>query len=151
MTSRRTNDTSKEVSLPALLRAARGVFASGIREALGQAGFDDIPGNGLFVIGAVGRTGAPLGDIIALLGASKQAASQLVDTMVARGYLERVVDPADRRRVRIALNERGRAAAKIIRAAVDRIEAELARRVSPESLAHTRTTLLTLIEIGASR
>jgi DNA-binding MarR family transcriptional regulator len=151
MRPNRISDATEQVSLPALLRAARGVFASGIREALGHAGFDDIPGNGLFLIGAVARTGAPLGDIIVLLGASKQAASQLVETMVARGYLERVVDPADRRRLRIVLNERGRAAAKIIRAVVDRIEADLARRVSPESLAGTRTTLLALIEIGASR
>ena len=44
------------------------------------------------------------------LGVSKQAAGQLVDTLVLRGYLERSVDPEDRRRLTLTLTERGMAA-----------------------------------------
>jgi DNA-binding MarR family transcriptional regulator len=134
-----------EPSLPALLRGARGVFGAEIRDALARAGHDDIPANGLFVIGAIARGAAPLADIITLLGMSKQAAGHLVDTIASRGYLERSVDAADRRRFLIGLTERGRAAAKIIQTVVDRIEAELTRRVGPEAIAHTRATLHALI------
>ena len=52
------------------------------------------------------------------LGVSKQAASQLIDTLVLRGYLERRVDPEDRRRINIEATERGRAAGEAIAAGV---------------------------------
>jgi DNA-binding MarR family transcriptional regulator len=104
-------------------------------------------GNG-FVIGAIVRTGAPLGEIITWLGVSKQAAGQLVDTLVTRGYLERAVDPDDRRRLTIALTERGQAAAAVVRGAVDGVDAELQRRVGAEQLAVARATLGALIELG---
>jgi DNA-binding MarR family transcriptional regulator len=150
MVSRRA-DEPREASLPALLRAARGVFAAGIREALEHAGYDDIPASGLFVIGAIARRPSPLSDVIGLLGVTKQAAGQLVDTMVVRGYLERTVDPEDRRRLTLALSDRGRAAAKIIRTVVERIETDLARRVGDDSLVHTRKTLQALIESDRDR
>lgn len=134
-----------EASLPALLRAARGVYAAAIREALAEAAYDDIPGNGLFVIGAIARTNVPLSKLIDHLGVSKQAAGQLIDTLVSRGYLDRAVDAEDRRRLTISLSERGRDAARIVRAVVERIEADLIGRVGLESVATTRKTLLALI------
>ena len=136
---------SEEILFSALLRAARGACASVIRRALNEAGFDDIAKNGIFVLGAIHRGGAPLADIIAALGVSKQAAGQLVDALVLRGYLERAVDDEDRRRLTVTLSERGREAAKIARAAGERIETALAKKVGREYLAHTRATLLALI------
>lgn len=131
--------------LTALLRAARRRYGTAIRDALGEAGFDDVPRNGLYVLGAIARTGAPLGEIIDQLGTSKQAAGQLVDTLVIRAYLERAVDPEDRRRLRIALTERGEAAAAVIRSAADHVDAALIARVGPEHVSHTRATLAALI------
>lgn len=138
-------DRFDEVSFPALLRAARIVYASAIREALAKVGCDDVPRNGSYVIGAIARTGAPFSQIIEALGVSKQAAGQLVDTLVLRGYLDRSVDPEDRRRMTVTLTERGRAAARACRSAVERIDAELAKSVDPEYIAHTRATLAALI------
>jgi DNA-binding MarR family transcriptional regulator len=87
-----------------------------------------------------------MSELIVHLRVSKQAAGQLIDTMVVRGYLDRKVDPEDRRRLNVVLSERGRAAAKIIRSVIDRIESDLARRVGPEAIEHTRATLSALIE-----
>jgi DNA-binding MarR family transcriptional regulator len=137
-------------SFPALLRAARHAYGSAIRDALAEAGCDDVPRNGIFVLGAIARTGAPLSDIIEQLGLSKQAAGQLVDTLVIRGYLDRSIDPEDRRRLRVALTERGEAAATVIRAAVQRTDSALAARVGAEYVAHTRATLASLIAGGAA-
>jgi DNA-binding MarR family transcriptional regulator len=140
-----------EVSTPALLREARVTYGSAINHALVEVGCDDVPRNGIYVIGAIARTGAPLSQIIQHLRVSKQAAGQLVDTLVTRGYLDRTVDPEDRRRLTITLTERGRAAAAVIRAAVDRVDVDLVALVGPDHLAHTRATLISLIEIGRRR
>jgi hypothetical protein len=57
-------DWWQEVSLPALLRAARATYGFAIHGALCEVGCDDVPRNGSYVIGAIARTGAPLGEII---------------------------------------------------------------------------------------
>lgn len=139
---------SDELGLPTLLRLARATYADAVRQALAAAGFGDMPRNGSFVVGAVARGGAPLGRIIEGLGVSKQAGGQLIDGLVARGYLERAVDPADRRRLTVTLTARGRGAAAVTRKAVDRIDAQLARRIGPLCLAHARATLTAIAEIN---
>ena len=141
-------DWFADVSFPALLRAARRAYGTVVVEALAEAGCDDMPRNGSYVIGAIARTGAPLSQIIDALGVSKQAAGQLVDTLVTRGYLTRAADPDDRRRLTITLTDRGLAAAEVIRTAVERVDASVLGRVGPEYVAHTRATLAALIEAG---
>jgi DNA-binding MarR family transcriptional regulator len=137
-----------EVSLPALLRSARNTYGVAIRAALEGAGYDDVPANGIFVLGAIARTGAPLAEIIAWLRLSKQAAGALVDALVVRGYLERDADPVDRRRLIVTLTPRGAAAADVIRDAVAAIDVQLLTRVSRGHVAHARQTLIALIELG---
>lgn len=136
--------------MPALLRHARSVYGVAMRAALEAAGYDDVPANGLYVIGglALDEDGVPLAELIRQLRVSKQAAGQLVDTLVARGYLERVADARDRRRLTVLLTERGRAAAKVQRAARSGIDARLLARVGPRALRLTRDTLGALIEMN---
>src|SRR5512146_715504 len=102
-----------DVVMPALLRHARNTYGSAMRRALAASGYDDIPKNGLYVIGglALGAGGVPLGQLVKELGISKQAAGQLVDALVVRGYLTRTADEADRRKLTVMLTERGVAAA----------------------------------------
>jgi len=133
-------------STPALLRGARDLYRFAIRNALDEAGYDDMPRHGAFVVGAMARTGAPLSVIIRQMGVSKQAGGQVVDTLVTRGYLERSVDPGDRRRLTITLTERGQGAAAAVRAAVDAVDAGVVRRVGAESFATTRATLASLMD-----
>ena len=135
----------EDVALPTLMRMARGRYRADIRAALAEVGCDDVPRNGVFVLGAVAAGGAPLSEIIARLGISKQAAGVLVDTLVARDYVERTVDPDDRRRLRVALTERGAAAAEAVLDAVAGVDAALTARVGREHVAHTRATLIALI------
>jgi DNA-binding MarR family transcriptional regulator len=138
-----------EVATPALLRAARRTYGSAIRHAQRAAGFDDVPRNGSFVLGAIARTGSPLSEVVAALGVSKQAAGQLVDTLVVRGYLSRTPDPEDRRRLTVTLTERGREVAAVTRAAVEQVDAQLAERVGVEEVGRARGVMWALIEIGA--
>lgn len=140
-----------ELALPALLRLAHSSYGLAIREALQAVGFEDLPPNGAYVIGAVARTGAPLSRIVKSLGVSKQVAGQLVDTLVVRGYLDRAVDSSDRRRVTIALTARGREASGVVAATVTHLDQELRARVGPEHLAVTRVTLGAILEMAQDR
>ena len=139
-----------EIVLPALLRHARTTYGAAMRGALAKAGYDDIPRNGLYVIGglALGAGGVPLGQLVRELRVSKQAAGQLVDTLVLRGYLQRATDDEDRRKLNVTLTERGQAAAAVQAAAREKIDAELIKKVGEEDVSRTRRTLATLIDMG---
>jgi len=136
------------ISFPVLLRIARDAYVRAIRAAQAEAECDDIPRNGTYVIGAMARGSTQLAEIIEELGMSKQAAGQLVDTLVLRGYLERAADPEDRRRLTLTLTERGEAAAAATRAAITALDAQLTERVGAERMAHTRETLAALFGLG---
>ncbi|MDQ2812550.1 MAG: MarR family transcriptional regulator [Actinomycetota bacterium] len=139
--------TDEEIVIPALLRAARGSYGRAVSEGLAAAGFDDLPQNGSFVLGGMANFGGSAADMISGLGVSKQAASQLIDTLVIRGYLTREINAEDRRRMTIELTERGRSAAAAIRSAVEAVDAELAGKISPAQLAGLRAGLTALAEI----
>lgn len=133
--------------IPALMRAARGTYGQAISSDLIAAGYEDLPRNGPFVLGGMANHGGSAVEMIRGLGVSRQAASQLIDTLVVRGYLAREVNDEDRRRLDITLTERGRGAAAVIRGAVDRVHAELATMISPQDLAGLRAGLSALAEI----
>jgi DNA-binding MarR family transcriptional regulator len=141
----------ENVVLPALLRHARNTYGYAMRRALDEAGYDDVPKNGLYVIGglAMGAGGLPLGQLIKELRISKQAAGQLVDVLVTRGYLERAIDPEDRRKLTVTLTERGRAAAAAQATGREKVEAALLAIVGSDDIQRTRQTLAALIDIGS--
>jgi DNA-binding MarR family transcriptional regulator len=138
-----------DVTIPALLRHARDTYGKAMRAALEEAGYDDIPGNGLYIIGglALDDRDIPLRQLVKELGITKQGAGQLVDSLVMRGYLSRVVDKNDRRQLTIALSERGRAAAEVQRQARERIDEELTNKIGKEDVRATRRALGTLIDM----
>ena len=139
------------IPLPALLRHARNAYGSAMRRALEDAGYDDIPKNGLYVIGglALGTGDVPLASLIRDLRISKQGAGQLVDTLVNRGYLARTIDEQDRRRLIVTLTDRGRAAAATQTAARERVDAELLAKVGAECVEHTRIALAALTAMAS--
>jgi DNA-binding MarR family transcriptional regulator len=138
------------IPLPALLRHARTAYGVAMRRALEDAGYDDIPKNGLYVIGglALGAGDVPLAALIRDLRISKQAAGQLVDALVSRGYLARAVDGQDRRRLVVTLTERGRAAAATQAGARERVDEALLVKVGLECVQQTRVALGALTEIA---
>lgn len=130
-----------------LLRRARGGYGNVIAASLAEAGFEDLPRNGPFVLGGMANHGGSAVEMIRGLGVSRQAASQLLDTLVLRAYLTREINPEDRRRMDVKLTDRGRAAAAVIRAAVERVDRELAEMIGPSELAGLRSGLLALAAI----
>ncbi|HJP79076.1 MAG TPA: MarR family transcriptional regulator [Pseudonocardiaceae bacterium] len=133
--------------IPALMRAARGSYGKAISADLVASGYEDLPRNGPFVLGGMANQGGSAVDMIRGLGVSRQAASQLIDTLVVRGYLARETNNDDRRRLDIMLTERGRGAAAVVRGAVERVHAELVTMISARDLAGLRAGLTALASI----
>ncbi|MGO9079168.1 MAG: MarR family winged helix-turn-helix transcriptional regulator [Streptosporangiaceae bacterium] len=140
-----------DVATPALLRAARRTYVRAVNARLAQIGYTDLPRNGPFILGGMATPGGSATDVIDALGVSRQAASQLIDTLVSRGYLHRDTDQADRRRMVLRLTERGRAAGMAVRAGVADIDGTLARVITPAEMAGLRAGLIALAGIRARK
>jgi DNA-binding MarR family transcriptional regulator len=133
--------------IPGLLRAARKAYGNAVTEAFASAGFDDVPRNGAYVLARV-YDNASLAELTRELGISKQAVSQLIDTMVMRGYLDRTADSEDRRRMLITLTPRGEEAAAVSYHAATGVDEELARRLGAGGVEALRAGLIVLAELG---
>ena len=127
-----------------LLRRALRAHRAAVAQALAKAGHEDLPPLGLWTIDAVAQGGRTAGELAVQLGASKQAMSQLVELLATRGYLERVPDGRDRRRISLSLTRRGRAAAATIARACERVEAQAREEVGAEALEQARAALAAL-------
>jgi DNA-binding MarR family transcriptional regulator/catechol 2,3-dioxygenase-like lactoylglutathione lyase family enzyme len=141
------NLAAGELSTTTLMRSARGAYASSIRARLHAIGIDDLPRNGAFILAGIDTTGGPRPDLPGELGVTKQAVSQLIDTLVNRGYLERSTDAQDRRRISLELTGRGHQVVDAVLAGIDAVDTQLRERVSDEQLAAMRAALLALTEI----
>jgi DNA-binding MarR family transcriptional regulator len=129
-----------------LLRDARDAYRGVVSRALTDVGCEDIPRNGALVLtgldrGSPERKFSPQADVVASLGLSKQAASQLIDTLVIRDYLERRNDPEDRRRMELRLTDRGRTAAVAIQGAIDQVDAAVGKLLTAQELRGLRAGL----------
>jgi DNA-binding MarR family transcriptional regulator/catechol 2,3-dioxygenase-like lactoylglutathione lyase family enzyme len=134
----------------ALMRRARGTYARSIRAHLHALGIDDLPRNGAVALASVGNEDGPGPDLAAELGVTKQAVSQLIDTLVSRGYIERGHDPQDRRRISLELTQRGQQVVDAVVLGVDAVDAQLAERMPAEEVEVMRSGLAALAEIKAS-
>jgi DNA-binding MarR family transcriptional regulator len=139
-----------ERATPALMRAARGAYARSMRAALQEIGVDDLPRNGAFILAGIDNDGGPRPDLPADLGVTKQAVSQVIDALVSRGYVNRSVDPDDRRRISLELTERGRQVVDAIGRGIDAVDVRLRERASAEVVEAMRTGLAILADIKSA-
>ncbi|HLH57646.1 MAG TPA: MarR family transcriptional regulator [Streptosporangiaceae bacterium] len=136
-----------ELSTPTLMRAARGVYARSIRAHLDAIGAADLPRNGVFLLAGIDDGDGARQDLPDSLGVSKQAVSQVVDVLVNRGYVTRSPDTGDRRRVALALTDRGREVLAAAARGVAAVDAQLAERVTAAQLEGLRASLAALAGI----
>ena len=89
-----------------LLGAARAVV-DGVDAGVRARGFEDLrPAHG-FAFTLLSGGGATVVELAQHLNVTKQAASQMVDDLVAKGYVERRPHPADARARLVVLTDRG--------------------------------------------
>jgi DNA-binding MarR family transcriptional regulator len=100
-----TEDAARGLST--LLLSLSGALVAAIHEDVVAHGFGDLrPAHG-FAFVRISMGDATVNDVAAHLGVTKQAASQLVEELVAKGYVERRPHPADARARLIVLTARG--------------------------------------------
>ncbi|MFF7972971.1 MarR family transcriptional regulator [Streptomyces sp. NPDC007905] len=98
---------SEAMALSAALLAVAGDLTQRIHNGVVARGFTDVrPAHG-FAFARLAPDGATVTDLAAHLGVTKQAASQLVDEIVRKGYAERRPHPEDARARLVVLTERG--------------------------------------------
>jgi DNA-binding MarR family transcriptional regulator len=131
-----------------LLRRAVRRYAAPVAQALDAGGFGDLPQRGIWAVSALAQAEPGLSgrDLVARMGISKQAVSQLVETLVATGYVARRPAPDDRRRTLLQLTTRGRGAARLIDRTVAATEAAMAITLGPERLQELHRALVELEE-----
>ncbi|MEU1574700.1 MarR family transcriptional regulator [Streptomyces collinus] len=98
---------SEAMALSAALLAVAGGLTQRINEGVLARGFEGVrPAHG-FAFARLAPDGATVTDLAVHLGVTKQAASQLVDELVRKGYAERRPHPEDARARLVVLTERG--------------------------------------------
>jgi DNA-binding MarR family transcriptional regulator len=134
-----------------LLRRTVRRYAAPIAKALAEAGFGDLPQQGVWAVGALAQTEPGLSgrDLVMRMGISKQAVSQLVDTLVTMEYVARQPAPDDRRRTLLHLTARGSGAARVIDDTAARLEADMEAIIGPERLRALHEALLEFDEADA--
>jgi DNA-binding MarR family transcriptional regulator len=137
------------LSIPELMRVARGSYKRAIDARLAALGLDDLPNPGGYIVVYLANGEESISEMIEGLGIKKGEYSQLVDSLVLRGYITRSTDPKTGS-VSLAVTERGREAAEAIYEGGRVVNEELERRLSADEIAAMRLGLATLGEIKRS-
>jgi DNA-binding MarR family transcriptional regulator len=137
------------VSIPELMRLARGSYKRAIDAEYAARGIDDVPAPGGYILAYLAGGEESVPEMIEGLGIRKRQYNELVDSLVLRGFITREIDPEGGRGA-FALTERGREAAEAIFTAGRVVDAELERRVSADDIAGLRRGLAALGEIKQS-
>ena len=135
-----------EPDLAILITAANRCVADRLGAAVATAGGGGMRSSFGFVLRAVAAEQPTVSRLAELLGISKQGASRLADDMVSLGYLERIGDPADRRRIRLRLSATGERVRTRALAESHAIEDELRERFGETQLRHLRALLIDFVE-----
>jgi DNA-binding MarR family transcriptional regulator len=137
------------LSIPELMRVARGSYKRAIDAQYAARGTDDVPNPGGYILAYLANGEESIPEMIEGLGIRKPEYSQVVDSLVLRGYITRETNPTGGR-ASLALTERGRAAAEAIFEGVRIVDEELERRLSAAEIAGLRRGLAALGEIKQS-
>jgi DNA-binding MarR family transcriptional regulator len=135
-------------STPTLLRTAYNVLSAAIYRDVAQTGATDMrPAHGNAMEMLAIQDGLRLTDIAAGAGMAPQSMGELIDDLVAKGYLERHEDPADRRAKRIYLTGKGRATATASTVAMRRLEEKISEILGAPQYHQMRRNLAAIAEL----
>ncbi len=136
--------TREQMLLRLLFRATETMNADMSRRIRAH-GFADFQPSFTAILANIDTEGTRVGTIAERLGTSRQAASQLLGEIEARGYIERIRDPKDGRAVIARHTASGR---RILLAAIEvmlEIEAEYAALIGAGGLARMKGLLRRLL------
>jgi DNA-binding MarR family transcriptional regulator len=133
-----------------LLSAGR-ALVDGISAGVRARGFEDLrPAHG-FAFARLAPDGATITQLAEHLGVTRQAAAQLVDELLARGYVRRGRHPDDARARLITLTDRGWACTRAVEAAIADTVRPWAAVLGEERLRELQDDLLRIAPHGPLR
>ena len=136
---------SDAIPLARLLAMAFRLMIDSLHERLRERGWSDVrPAYG-FVLLALRDQAITGKDVAALMGTTKQAASQLVDAMESAGFVARVASPRDGRVRDLVLADRGRALLQAVEEVYAEIEGEWALLAGADDLVSARRALSAVV------
>lgn len=115
-------------------------------EAYTAAGFMDLRPAHTPVFQYLLPDGDHVVDLAARAQTTKQAMGYLVDYLEKAGYLERVLDPNDRRAQIVRRTSKGRMVNQIARETVEKVQKEWAQVIGEEKMAMLLNTLRELVQ-----
>lgn len=125
----------------ALLRRPFLAVRSHVVRALHDAGFVDLAGAHLVVFQHPGPDGRSPGDIARSAGSTKQAINNLLAQLEGAGYVQREINPANRRERVVRLTARGHRVISTIRDAVAELESSWRHALGSDGYAQMRELL----------
>jgi len=86
----------------------------------------------------------PIADVVAVFGLRGSTATAVLDRLAERGFIVRSANPDDRRSILLDLTPLGRDVADEVQVAVDRLEAAILRRITPDDEAGFKNVMLAI-------
>jgi DNA-binding MarR family transcriptional regulator len=129
------HDASPPYRFGDLLALARRSWIREVRARMDESGFTGYRQSDAWMLRLLLRQPWAIGQLGGAMGITRQAARQLADGMVGRGYATLRSDPDDARRTLVALTRRGQAYARAVSEAQGALNEALRRRVSSADLA----------------
>ena len=143
------NDDAQALAF-GLLAASR-ALVDGVDTGVRARGFDDVrPAHG-FAFARLSAGGATITELAEHLDVTRQAAAQLVDELIAKGYVERQPHPRDARARLIVLTSRGWACTRAAEAAIGDTLRQWEAVLGPQRLLSLRDDLLQVAPGGPVR
>jgi DNA-binding MarR family transcriptional regulator len=129
------------IPMAGLFEIAKDAFFEDFREELEQTEFRDLRPTHGCVFRFVRGPGMRLTVLAEMAGMTKQSIGEIVDDLVARGYVKRIPDPEDKRAKLICLTERGERAQATGLALFAKVEKQWAERYGAKRMAQLRELL----------
>lgn len=144
-------DEARLLALPMLLLGAAGTVLQAVHEGVERRGFAGVrPAHGFAFVRLV-PDGATIVEIAEHLGVTKQAASQLVEDLLRRGYVRAEPHPRDARAKLITLTDQGWACTRAAdEAALDAVR-DWARELGPDRVGQLTADLARVSKPGRLR
>lgn len=139
----------RQIPLHGLLEVAFDAIIDEFLDELKDTEFSDIRLAHGCVFRHMKERGLRLTEIAERGNMTKQSAGEVVDDLVARGYVERIPDPDDRRAKIVRLTERGEAAQVYGFQLLAEIEKRWGERYGAERIASLRATLEEIAAVEA--
>ena len=144
-----SNATPPPMPLHGLLEFAFDAIVAEFLHELEDDEFSDIRPTHGCVFRYIDERGLRLTEIAERGNMTKQSAGEVVDYLVARGYVERLPDPGDRRAKLVRLTERGEAAQAYGFDLLAKIEKRWGERYGVERIAGLRAVLEEIAAVEA--